>query len=570
MDSSDAVVTIASYDWTAGSLDVLTGTLTLLDLADNGMFGGYYCTPGGTLNITQDASSRIDLNGTLQITGGAVNIYGGSVYACWPFAAPASLTMSSGSLTYHDQGIYIYNSAHAFSYNITGGNIYTTRGIYCNRPNFNPAGGAFRMTGSYDAVVNFSVPTSSLFNLRIDKPGAPAWTVSLNDDLSCRGSVSVAAGKLSLNGRTLNCTVAVYVYAGSYLELGPASVLALGNGGLLSVLDSGNLSLLGSADYAARITRISDGYYDVYLQAYSVFAANYALFEYTGLEGLEFASDSIINSLDNCTFRYGQTGGRYLSFVTHSIVVNNAHFPMSNGGYNVYKTMGVLGGIIMANATGSFAGPAYEYDPANVVWWTGSAVDLQISDVDWSRPDDYVCAPVTATVTVVNNGAHDIITPFRVDLYRNSLSLPAAGTLGDHFLTIPALNAGAEASVTFTNVSTDIPGTWRSWFRVDTDNLVPETNEANNYSYPAIVTDWLPLPGFNSVAIEPGAANSALLSWDYPVPVYTFSVFASVDPGFVPGPENLLFDLPGDWNWVNVNTVLNRRFYAIKAVRVLP
>lgn len=81
VNSSTAVVTINNYDWVAGSLDALEGTLTINDLVDNGLFGGIYCNPGGTINITQDAAQRIDLNGTMQLLGGNVNIYGGSADA---------------------------------------------------------------------------------------------------------------------------------------------------------------------------------------------------------------------------------------------------------------------------------------------------------------------------------------------------------------------------------------------------------------------------------------------------------------------------------------------------------
>ncbi len=568
VDSAAAVVTIASYDWTAGAVDVLTGTLTMLDLADNGMFGGFYCTPSGTLNITQDASSRIDLNGILQITGGVVNIYGGSVYACWPYAASASLTMTDGTLNYHDQGIYIFNSAHSFSYNLTGGNITTTKGLWCNRPGFNPSGGTFKLIGSTDAVVNFSVTTSSLPFLEIDKPGAAMPTVTLSNDLSCVSGADITSGKLSLNGHTLASGHHVHVSNGGILELTAGSVLTMASGKLLTAYDNAQINAWGTEGSPVIFTRSGDGYYDIYINAGAMITANYARFQYTGITGLGFAYNANVGGLHNCSFLNGQSGGAYLRFQNQDATITNAYFPDSNGYKNVIRSYNVPGTINLVNATGSFAGPAFEHDPYNSVFWTGSAADLQIEDVAWNRPDDYVCAPVTATVTVINSGIHDIITPFRIDFYRNSLSIPAAGILGDQFITIPALNAGAEAVVTFDIVSTDVPGTWTSWFRVDTNNLISETNEGNNITS-ANVVQWLPLPSIPNLSIELMSDTALRLSWTYPITVDRYKMYRSTEPYFTPG--------AGSYWGTTVNTTAvtgtlasPRYFYFITAERDLP
>jgi len=61
-------VTCNSYDWTQGALDVLSGTFTALDLADNGLYGSFYTNPGGYIHLYQDTNSGsyIDLNGIIQ------------------------------------------------------------------------------------------------------------------------------------------------------------------------------------------------------------------------------------------------------------------------------------------------------------------------------------------------------------------------------------------------------------------------------------------------------------------------------------------------------------------------
>ena len=38
------------YDWTSGGIDVYDGTFTALDLADWGLYGGFWVNPGGTIN----------------------------------------------------------------------------------------------------------------------------------------------------------------------------------------------------------------------------------------------------------------------------------------------------------------------------------------------------------------------------------------------------------------------------------------------------------------------------------------------------------------------------------------
>ena len=54
----DNNVVCAAYDWTAGAVDVITGSFTANDLLDNGIFGAYYCNPGGTINLNHLVGNR--------------------------------------------------------------------------------------------------------------------------------------------------------------------------------------------------------------------------------------------------------------------------------------------------------------------------------------------------------------------------------------------------------------------------------------------------------------------------------------------------------------------------------
>lgn len=111
VDSSAAVVTCAQYDWTAGTLEVLAGTLTINGLLDDGLYGGFYVNPNSTINIYPPSGSRdlkdvkIKFNG-----GGNITVYGhyGVVVSNW---LNVDLTMSGGVLSYPDHGIDISGDA---------------------------------------------------------------------------------------------------------------------------------------------------------------------------------------------------------------------------------------------------------------------------------------------------------------------------------------------------------------------------------------------------------------------------------------------------------------------------
>jgi hypothetical protein len=152
--SSGTSVTCAVYDWTAGSIDVLTngGTFTALDLFDNGIFGGYYVNPGGTINLYQDVSQYIDLSGSITFTGGGtINVYGGNSTSYWPYNNNASITMNAGVLDFKDHGILVTASAHTLTTNITGGTIRTAATFACSRTDFNPTGGKIELYGTQNA-----------------------------------------------------------------------------------------------------------------------------------------------------------------------------------------------------------------------------------------------------------------------------------------------------------------------------------------------------------------------------------------------------------------------------------
>lgn len=177
-------VTCNQYDWTGGCIDVLSGTFTADDLLDNGIFGGYYVNPGGTINLTNN-DGYVDINGNLFIYGGAINVFGGSTASYWPYAANASLTMSDGVLDFKNQGILLYESpSYTMTNNLTGGTIRTTGLLTVYPSNFHPQAGTFEFYGLVNNNINL-FNGSSLFNVLINKGSeTDAGNTSLNPNIN--------------------------------------------------------------------------------------------------------------------------------------------------------------------------------------------------------------------------------------------------------------------------------------------------------------------------------------------------------------------------------------------------
>ena len=163
---SGSTVICASYDWVAGAYSVTGGSFTANDLADDGIYGTISMT-AGSINLTQDTSSLIDLRAALTISGGEFHVYGGTGQMLWGYGNPSSLTLSSsGVINVHDRDVYVWTAA-TFTSNITGGTIKVAKSFYCSRTDFNPTGGVLEMYSSSDVVLYMEA--GSLYNVKINK-----------------------------------------------------------------------------------------------------------------------------------------------------------------------------------------------------------------------------------------------------------------------------------------------------------------------------------------------------------------------------------------------------------------
>ncbi|MCX6268553.1 MAG: hypothetical protein NTW16_14550, partial [Bacteroidetes bacterium] len=261
-------------DWTSGGIDVTAGTFNALDLYDNGLFGTYWVSPGGALNLTQNVGQFTDLNGEIHMSGGTMTVTGGSGQSFWPYASNASIDMSGGILDFKNNGIYIYSSAYSLTDNITGGTIRTNGYFSGSRADFSPTGGNIELYGTNDVQVSQG-SGSNFYNLLINKSAVKgnagqaadeifynrdgnltrspmANGVSAVSDLLISGTLTINAGSFDLNGHHTDVNGACNVY-GSLVMDNAADTLYVGtyNYDHLVFYPGSSSTLTGGAIYPA-------------------------------------------------------------------------------------------------------------------------------------------------------------------------------------------------------------------------------------------------------------------------------------------------------------------------------
>nr|NQU92466.1 S8 family serine peptidase [Bacteroidota bacterium] len=235
-------VTCNSYDWTSGGIDIISGNFTAFDLADDGLFGGYWVNPGGTINLIND--SWVDLNGELHNFGGTINVSGS--ISDWPYSSDAEVEMTAGVIDFKTCGITIRENAHDFTCNITGGTIRTASFFVNERADADLSDVTIELYGPTEADLDL-VGGSSIGYLEINKgslDGLPdlkqtdrngniiptdgkANNVDLMSDISVNNYVIINAGSLSINGFEASIEKGCEVY-GSLIMDDESDVLYFG------------------------------------------------------------------------------------------------------------------------------------------------------------------------------------------------------------------------------------------------------------------------------------------------------------------------------------------------------
>ncbi len=586
-----------SYDWTQGSLNVGGGLFYVRDMVDAAIRGSVTLS-SGSIVLFQDPAQYLDLSGNLYISGGEFHIHGGvpgnDTYMPWNISCV--FAMSAGLFYRHGSGLTIDAGSFLLTTNISGGTIRVDGQFYCERADFQPAGGTLELYGSANA--NLTLLGGNLCNLRIDKnpPADPEnrlpegmWVtqrdgsqalitrdnkVNVNSNVLVAGDLNVASGTLDLNGNDLSCGDDIFV--DGMLSVDAGAVLLMTHEDYLQVNLGGRLEVLGNpGDALARIAA-SSGYYNLNVLSGAVIAAEWGIFEGMGLQGVNVMAGATVDpehSFSACVFRNGISGGTLLTLDNAAcLLVSDAVFPANTwgGASNARKTVDA-GTVNFANASGTFQGEAFDNDAYGRLYWnTASAeYDLQILGASWcpASPPPYMGDARILKVTVLNNSTSNCPTTHYLDLYYTQSAPPAPQNPGNQYAAINFLPAGLPVELTFavTNYNAALTGVWNSYLQIDSGGNVPESAETNNVFGPFHL-NWLALPVPEpEIAYQPGT-NGVLLSWTYPISVSGFNIYADTSPY---GAFSTLAGTSATTSFTD-SVVGPRRFYRIKAVRTPP
>ena len=364
-----ADISCNSYTWANGKIQVFDGSFTAHDLSQDGIYGDFEVDTGGTINLYQDASQFIDVNGFFILNGGTINVYGGSVNSYVGYNGLGGFQMNGGTIDFKNRGITIQTVTNYFTFAVNGGLIRIAGSWIDMRGSVCLDSGVLEMYGASNNTIR--AETGSYFNhLTISKPAANI--VSAISDLQVNGTLVVDNGIFNTNGKIIS--VGFDVEVTGKLALNAGSQLKLSDGKDLIILDGGWLETIGSVASPAFITRKLDGYYGFNVESGATISAGYTYFEYMNIPGVNVKSGALIstdNPFNYCIFRNGIADGTLLTINnTQTLVVPNINFQTNTwgGAYNVTK-LNNQGSVHFSSYIGGFSGPNFENDPNSRIFW---------------------------------------------------------------------------------------------------------------------------------------------------------------------------------------------------------
>jgi len=380
------------YNWNDGGLSVVNGSFTAYSLIGGIIGGDVSVSTNGTITMG-NLSEQMDLVGRLFIIGGKFNIING-MPSQWPGNGNAQITMSGGEINVYPYGIEIVNNPpYVFVNQITGGKIRTTGSFINHRNDFNPTAGTIEFYGTGDAFLSMNTPSmASLHNVTIDKQTSDSkgGSVTLSSNLLVGNDLKVNEGTFTCStGNMLVVVNQVDVYGGGVLSFEPGSAFGLYAGCQLIIDQGGTFQSHGTESQPIFVDRFgSTGFYDFGVGG--TISSRFTTFNNCGnvIVGPSGYIDPD-NAFYHCTFPYAV--GAYLMINnSQNVTLRGVQFPNVPISMNVKKTID-QGRVIMKDATGPGAGPAYEYDPYNRIDWAVTQPGLWTGIVssDWDNPENW-------------------------------------------------------------------------------------------------------------------------------------------------------------------------------------
>lgn len=183
-----------------GTLLVWSGSLTANDLVNDGLYG-YIDINGGHVTLTQAATGLgewFDLHGTLHMTGGELDLAGGSDDHYWPISGTCTFTMNGGILDFQNRGWWIRSG---FSGGITNGTLRCAGNVWSDTAAFAPAGGLLELYGPTNCQLR-QVSGSTFPSLLLNK--GPSARADVTTNLTLTGDVELRSGALSAGNFTIS------------------------------------------------------------------------------------------------------------------------------------------------------------------------------------------------------------------------------------------------------------------------------------------------------------------------------------------------------------------------------
>ena len=451
-------------------------------------------------NIAINSENIYVMNGTLQLASN-------NVYVENDLIIEGNLDMSDAA-----DSLFVDNISwvDGCSDNVTDGNIFVTGDwTIGSGANVDLSGeNNVHMIGISNSVITCNEPGAGFNNLIIEKTNniADSVLVPANNSLSAN-LINVNSGKLEISE---GCDVDIKS------ELTADSNLQF------------NGTLANPINVASSI-----GYYTFDMNDGSGIQAVHTKFSKMGESGINIKNGASVISLSNCSFSDGIENGTLLTINnSQDVTINNAEFvagSLRDASFNVAKTL-AIGSVTFNNTAGSFSGPSYENDPYNRINWEDFTHDLEITNVEWTEVNPIIGDMITVTVTIANNGVLDIANGqnFFLDIFYNENVVPEIGNFGDDYqqysLGIPAYSS---IDLMF-NVESDTAEEWNTYFILDTDQILDESDETNNIFGPEIIT-WQPIPVVTDLTLNV-VNNDVVLNWSYPSECDSYNVYRSIDP----------------------------------------